>query len=413
MTAARTCYIIAGEPSGDRLGGALMGALKAAAPFEFHGVGGQDMIAAGLASRFDMGELTVMGISEVLPKLPGLLRRIRETADDVIARRPDVLITIDSPDFTLRVAKRSRRALPDLKVVHYVAPSVWAWRPGRAAKMARHVDHVLALLPFEPPYMHAAGMTCEFVGHPIAGREVPTPEAVAAFRQQLGVEVSHPLLLLAPGSRKGEVRRLMPMFLETMLRLQARCPGLNILCPVAETVETEVRAALDGLAMPTHILAPSVGSDAKHLAFAAADAALCASGTVTLEVAAANTPMVAAYKTTRLTAAIARRLLKINSANLVNLVSGRLVVPERLQEFCSVDALEGDLLPLLTDPAAGDEQRTAFAKVLQAMGRGGPPPEERAATSVLQFLAGNARIPKEEGPGLLPPGPSDRHIGKR
>lgn len=413
MAVARTCYIIAGEPSGDRLGGGLMRALNAREPFEFHGVGGLDMTAEGLASRFDMAELTVMGISEVLPKLPGLLRRIRETAEDVIARRPDVLITIDSPDFTLRVAKRARQALPDLKVVHYVAPSVWAWRPGRAAKMARHVDHVLALLPFEPPYMHAAGMTCDSVGHPIAGRGIPSDEDLSAFRQSLGVAADAPLLLLAPGSRKGEVRRLMPTFLGTVERLHEKLPELNVLCPVAETVETEVGAALAGLSARIHVLSPGRGAESKHVAFAASDAALCASGTVTLEIAAANTPMVAAYKTTWLTAAIARRLLKVNSANLVNLISGRLVVPELLQEFCTVDALASDLLPLLMDRTAGDAQRAAFATVMQAMGRGGPAPEERAAVSVLQFLAGEARIPKEKGPGLQPPGPSDRHVGKR
>ena len=169
----RTVYIIAGEPSGDRLGGALMTALQNLEEVSFHGVGGQDMKAAGLAPLFPMSELTVMGISEILPRLPHLMRRISETAADVIARRPDVLITIDSPDFTLRVARKVKAALPDLKIIHYVAPSVWAWRPGRAIRMARHVDHVLCLLPFEPPYMEAAGMTAAFVGHPVAGRSQP------------------------------------------------------------------------------------------------------------------------------------------------------------------------------------------------------------------------------------------------
>ncbi|MFK7944289.1 MAG: lipid-A-disaccharide synthase, partial [Paracoccaceae bacterium] len=397
----------------DRLGGDLMTALRAQGPFAFHGVGGLDMEAAGLRSQFDMSELTVMGISEVLPKLPALLRRIRETANDVIAQKPDVLVTIDSPDFTLRVAARARRALPDLKVVHYVAPSVWAWRSGRAAKMARHVDHVLALLPFEPPYMHAAGMSCDFVGHPIAGRSVPDAADIAAFRESMGARPGQRCLLLAPGSRRGEVRRLMPVFRDAVERLQAHFPDLLVLCPVAETVEGEVRRALREWRAKVHVLEPGASAAQKHLAFASADAALCASGTVTLEIAAAGTPMVAAYKTTWLTAQIVRRVIRINTANLINLISGRLIVPELLQEFCTADALSDAVLPLLSDSEVGDAQRAVFKNVMSAMGRGGPPPEERAASSVLNFLSGKALIPSEEGPGVALPGPADRHFGKR
>lgn len=406
-------YIIAGEPSGDRLGGPLMEALSARMDARFHGIGGVEMTRAGLTSRFDMAELSIMGISEVLPKIPHLLRRIRETADDVIARRPAALITIDSPDFTLRVAARARRALPDLKVVHYVAPSVWAWRPGRAAKMARHVDHVLALLPFEPPYMHAAGMTCDCVGHPVAARAQPSPEAVAAFRAARGIGPDQKLLLVAPGSRRGEVRRLCSDFLDTVRKLREEIPTLAVLVPLAETVAADVRAQLESLPGPVHVLDPGTVDEEKRTAFAAADAALCASGTVTLELAAAGTPMVAAYRTTWLTAAIVRRVIRVNSANLVNLISGRQVVPEFLQEFCTVDALAGALHPLLTDAGAAAAQRGAFGDVMAAMGRGGPPPEGRAADSILAFLRGEAVIPQEKGPGLQPPGPSDRHIGKR
>lgn len=409
---SRHFYIIAGEPSGDRLGGALMRALATEGPVHFEGVGGRDMTAAGLASRFDMGELTVMGISEVLPRLPQLLRRIRETAEDVIARRPAALITIDSPDFTLRVAAKVRRALPDLKIIHYVAPSVWAWRPGRAAKMARHVDHVLALLPFEPPYMHAAGMTCDFVGHPVAGLIQPEAADVQAFRAGLGLADGDRLLLLAPGSRRGEVRRLAGPFIETVQRLRRDLPGLAVVCPVAETVDAEVRLALSTLQDPVHIIPAWEGEARKRLAFAASDAALCASGTITLELAAAGTPMVAAYRTTWLTAQIVRRLVKVNTANLVNLISGQDVVPEFLQEHCTAEALHGALLPRLTRPGVAAAEVAAFGEVMAAMGRGGPLPEVRAAASVLGFLRGEAHLPEEKGPGALPPGPLDRHIGK-
>ncbi|MEM7188277.1 MAG: lipid-A-disaccharide synthase [Pseudomonadota bacterium] len=410
---ARRFYIIAGEPSGDRLGGALMGALTTRGPIEFRGVGGQTMTAAGLRSRFDMAELTVMGLSEVLPKLPGLMRRIRETAEDVVATRPDVLITIDSPDFTLLVAAKARKALPDLKVVHYVAPSVWAWRPGRAKKMARNVDHVLALLPFEPPYMHAAGMTCDFVGHPVAGRTQPGPDEIAAFRDGLGLAPDQPALLLAPGSRRGEVRRLMPDFLATVERLRAERPDLAVICPVVETVSMQVQEAIRGISGPVHMVPASDGENRKRVAFASADFALCASGTVTLELAAAGTPMVAAYKTTWLTAQIVRRVIKINTANLINLISGQNAVPEFLQEFATPESLSAALMPLMTDAVARAEQTAVFDDAMRQMGRGGPAPEERAADSMLAFLEGKADRSGSGGANSIGPGPTARHQGRR
>jgi len=407
-------YMIAGEPSGDRLGGALLSALRDRTALTVHGVGGRDMAAAGLTSLFDMADLTVMGLSEVLPRLPTILKRIRQTADDVIARRPDALITVDSPDFTLRVAKRARATLPGLKVIHYVAPSVWAWRPGRAAKMARHVDHVLALLPFEPPFMEAAGMSCDFVGHPVAGRAPPGPEAAAAFRAARGIAPGQKALLMAPGSRKGEVRRLMADFLAAVAALRRDLPDLAVIVPLAETVEAEVRAALATLAAPVHPVAPDAAPAEKAAAMAAADAALCASGTITLEMAAAGTPMVAAYKASWLTAAIVRRVALVNSANLINLISGQVAVPELLQEFCTPAALMDALWPLLTDPAAAKAQRATFAEVMAILGRGGPAPEMRAAESVLAVLAGARPRPV---PGPMPtdirPGPAIPHAGRR
>ncbi|MEO1491041.1 MAG: lipid-A-disaccharide synthase [Pseudomonadota bacterium] len=384
--AARDIYIIAGEPSGDRLGGGLMRAMQAEADVSFHGVGGRDMIAAGLEPPFDMRELSVMGLTEVLPKLRRLIRRINETAADVIARRPAALITIDSPDFCLRVARKARAAQPGLPVVHYVAPSVWAWRPGRAKKMAPYVDHVLALLPFEPPYMQAAGMSCDFVGHPAAERTEITVEEIAGFRNRRGIRPAQKVLLVAPGSRRGEVNRLLGPFTEVIGRMRAQIPDLAIVCPVAETVEAEVRGALSTLLPPAFLVLPQAGEHEKRIAFAAADAALCASGTITLELAAAGTPMVAAYRTNWLTAQIVRRVVKVSTANLVNLVSERAVVPEFLQEYCTVDAVSEALSPLLTDPAGGDAQRAVFDQVMAVLGREGNPPSIRAAQSVLEFL---------------------------
>lgn len=405
-------YIIAGEPSGDRLGGALMRSLHDRADPRFTGIGGQTMARAGLRSLFEMSELTVMGLSEVLPKLPRLIRRIRQTADDVIAQRPDALITIDSPDFTLRVAAKARKALPDLKVVHYVAPSVWAWRPGRAAKMARHVDHVLALLPFEPPYMHAAGMTCDFVGHPVTARMRPGDGEIADYRAGLDLRPDQKTLIVAPGSRRGEVARLMPDFVATIARLRNQIPDLAILCPVAETVRGDVAEAFQTVPGPVHLIDGAADPLVKERTFASADAALCASGTITLELAAMGTPMVAAYRTTWLTSQIVRRVIKINSANLINLISGDAVVPEFLQEFCTPHALEGALLPLLRDPATAVAQRNAFIAVMEALGRGGEAPEARAARSVLDCLGGRTELPTIRSTEDMRPGPARRHQGR-
>ena len=388
----RRFYIIAGEPSGDRLGGGLMRALGGLAPVAFSGIGGRDMTTSGLRPLFDMGELSVMGLTEVLPRLPALVRRIRQTAADVVATRPEALISIDSPDFTLRVARLARRALPHLPVIHYVAPSVWAWRPGRAAKMARHVDHVLALLPFEPPWMEAAGMSCDFVGHPAAARPRPDAREIAAFRDAHGFgHGSGRALLLAPGSRQGVVRRMLPVYLETIRRLRQDDPTLAVICPVAETVQGVVAAALSSLAAPVHAIAPDAPEAERRLAMAAADAALATSGTITLETAALGVPMVAAYRASWVTAAMVRRLARIDTANLVNLVVGRTVVPEFLQEHCTAGALNAALRPLLADPAAGATQRAAFDEAMTALGRGGPPPDERAARSVLSFLDRRSR----------------------
>jgi lipid-A-disaccharide synthase len=320
------------------------------------------------------------------------MRRIAETADAVVAARPDALVTIDSPDFVLRVARRARKALPGLRVIHYVAPSVWAWRPGRAAKMARAVDHVLALLPFEPPYMQAAGMTCDFVGHPVAAERQAGPDEAAALRAELAIAPEQPLLLLLPGSRRGEVQRLAPVFGAVVRRLRARHPELAVVLPAAPPVA----ALLDDLLRPDnagwpHLLDPrGIPVDAwearKRAAFAAADAALAASGTVSLELAAATTPMVIAYDASALTAWLVKRLVRVDTGTLVNLVTQTRVVPEFLFERCTPELVEPAVERLLEDPAAAAEQRAAADRTMELLGRGGEPPGLRAARSVLRAL---------------------------
>ena len=384
MTGPRL-FIIAGEPSGDLLGAALLAGLRELRgdALSVEGIGGPAMAAEGLASRFPMDELSVMGLAEILPRLPRLLARIRETAEAVVAMRPEALITIDSPDFSLRVARAARRRLPDLRTIHYVAPSVWAWRPGRAARMAKVIDHVLALLPFEPPYMQAAGMTCDFVGHPAAAVPRATAAEIADLRRDLGIG-ARPLLLLLPGSRQGEVRRLAPVFADVLARLRAGRPDLAALVPAAAPVAGLVRELMppDAQGQPL-ILDPSAGTARKHAAFAAADAALAASGTVSLELAAQGAPMVIAYDANPLSVAIARRLLRIDTATLVNLVTDTRIVPEFIFENCRADRIAPAVARLLDDPAAAAAQRAADDEAMRLLGRGGEPPGLRAARSVL------------------------------
>ena len=368
-------YLIAGEPSGDRLGAALMSGLRQLVPgVTFHGIGGPLMQAQGLTSLFPMEELSIMGLVEVLPKYLHLKRRIRETAEDALRHQPAALVTIDSPDFCLRVAALVKAARPDLRTIHYVAPSVWAWRPGRAAKMAAHVDHVLALLPFEPPYMQAAGMSCDFVGHPVVAEPLASPEERALMAGQ------GPLLLALPGSRKGEVTRLCPVFGQTIGLLQQSHPGLRVALPTVRGVESLVREATrDWPVVPQIVTDPAN----KRAAFAMADVALAASGTVSLELAANGCPMVIAYDMNRITLWLMRRAARIDTVTLVNLVSETRVVPEFIGEACRADQIAPALSALLADPSG---QKQAMALTMERLGKGGEAPGLRAARSVLSVL---------------------------
>ena len=379
-------FILAGEPSGDKLGGALMAGLKTLRPdVVFEGVGGTQMQAEGLTTRFDMAELSVMGLAEILPKYRHLKRRISETADAVVAMRPDVLITIDSPDFSLRVANLVK-ARSTIRTVHYVAPTVWAWRAGRAAKMARHIDQVLALLPFEPPYMQAAGMRCDFVGHPVVAEPVATLTQTAAFRQVHGIEAD-PLLLVLPGSRGSEVARLGARFGEVVRQMKLNTPELRIVVPAAGPVADAV-IALTRDWPDTIVLDPRTGDyadamDEKRAAFGAADVALAASGTVSLELAAADTPMVIAYDMSPLSRFVISRMVKIDTVTLVNLVSETRVVPEFIGKACMPREIASALADVLENP---DNQRDAMLLTMQRLGQGGEAPGLRAARAVLDGI---------------------------
>ena len=368
-------FLIAGEPSGDRLGAALMAGLRALhADVVFSGVGGALMQAQGLHSLFAMEELSVMGIAEVLPKYRQLKRRIAQTAEAALAAGPSVMISIDSPDFCLRVAKRVKAQRPDLPTVHYVAPSVWAWRPKRAGKMARVIDHVLALLPFEPPLMRAAGMSCDFVGHPVVAEALATPEERALMAGE------GPLILALPGSRRGEVTRLAPVIAEVLAQIKVVYPAARVALPTVRGVaDLVIDLSRDWPIVPQIIQDPAL----KRAAFAAADVAIAASGTVSLELAANGCPMVIAYDMHPLTLWLMRSAALIDTVTLVNLVSETRVVPEFIGANCRADLIAPAVLALLQ--GAGDQQ-AAMALTMQRLGQGGLAPGLRAAQSVLDFL---------------------------
>ncbi len=375
-------FLVAGEPSGDQLGARLMAALRTetGGRVRFAGLGGERMAAEGLDPLFPIDELAVMGLVEVLPHARRILRRVRETAAAARAARPDALVTIDSPSFSLRVSRRLRGA--GFPLIHYVAPSVWAWRPGRARRMARYLDHLLALLPFEPPYFEMHGLATTVVGHPLV-ELVDRPSDPDAFRARHDISPDAPLLTVLPGSRKVEVERLLPVFRDAVADLTADLPTLRVVIPTVSTVGEVVARAVADWPVPAVIVEQT---EDKFDAFSAAHAALAASGTVAVEAAVAGLPTVVGYRVAPISAAIARRLIRVRFASIVNLVLDREVQPEFLQERCTAPALANALRPLLADRGARDALRAAVRPALEALGLGGPPPSLRAARAVLAAI---------------------------
>lgn len=375
-------FLVAGEPSGDQLGFKLMRALRAAAPaVAFRGVGGPAMVAEGLPSQFAMSDIAVMGLMPVIKRLPLLLRRIRETADAVIANPPDVLVIIDSPDFTHRVAKRVRAKLPDLPIVDYVSPTVWAWRPGRAPAMRAYVNRVLALLPFEPAaHARLGGPECVYVGHPLIERlDELRPNAEEAAARA----ADPPLLLVLPGSRRSEIERLGPDFGAVVAGLAARIGPLDVALPAVAHLEPLIREKTAAWPVPPRIL---LGEAEKYAAFRRARLALAASGTVTLELALAQVPMVVAYRVSRVEA-LGRFLVTASSIVLPNLILGEKAIPEYVQENCTVPALVDALSPLVNDGPARAAQMAALARLDGLMRlEEGDTPSARAARLVLEMV---------------------------
>ena len=392
MSTGPLIFLLAGEPSGDALGGRLMAALgrMCDGKVRFAGVGGPLMEAEGLQSLFPMAELSIMGLAEVLPHIPRLVRRIRQTVAEVNSLRPAAVVTIDSPGFSFRVAKRLGGA--GIPLIHYVAPTVWAWRPRRAREIAAFLDHLLALLPFEPPYFEAVGLPCTFVGHSVVESGAGRGNG-AGFRARHGIPGETPLICVLPGSRRGETARLMPLFARTLGILAKTRPDLTAVVPTVETVAAGVAGAASGWPVPAVVVR---GEEEKFDAFAASAVALAASGTVALELAMAGLPAVIAYRVNPLTAWLARRMIRVKFVNLVNLILDRAAVPELLQEDCRPERLAAALGGLFDDGAARAAQIAAANHAMAQLGQGGPSPSERAARAVLDAIE-NRSTTHEEG----------------
>jgi lipid-A-disaccharide synthase len=376
-------FLIAGEESGDRLGAALIAALRERTQgrVRFSAVGGEHIAEQGVPSLFPLGDLAIVGFTAIPPKLPLILRRIREAAEAVVMERPDVLVIIDSPDFTHRVARKVRKRAPGIPIVDYVCPSVWAWRPGRAKMMRAYVDHVLCLLPFEPAALKRLdGPPGTYVGHPLIERvDELRPNAAEAVRRT----GEPPVLLVLPGSRSGEIRRLGAVFGAAAGMVGAKIGALEVVVPAVPRLADVVSAAVRNWPVAARVV---VEPAEKLSAFRIARAALSKSGTSTLELALAGVPMVTAYKVSVPEAVAARLLVMVESVILANLVMGERIVPEFLQWDCTPERLAAAVLPLLSDTPERRRQVDGFRRLDTAMAVGKGPPSSHAAAVVLGHL---------------------------
>lgn len=378
--------IIAGEASGDALALRFLAALRARMgdrPIELCGVGDHGLPEAGLKPLFPQADIAVMGFGPVIARLPLLLRRIEDAARGVAAFQPDLLLTIDSPDFCLRVAKKVRARAPSIPIVHWVCPSVWAWRSGRARRMAPHVDRILALLPFEPAALaRLHGPETVYVGHPLMERLAEMrPDAEEQRRRG---NAGQPVVLVLPGSRRSEIHHLMPVFGEAVAKVAAAVPGARFVLPAVQRLQPLIAEAVARWPAAPEIV---TGEAAKLAAFREARAALAASGTVTLELALSQIPTVAAYRGAGWEAFLARRLIKLPSVILPNLILGRSVVPEFIQEGATAGALSGHLLAAMAEGDKRQQQLDGFAEVETIMRSAGPSPAANAVAAALELVA--------------------------
>ncbi len=382
-------FVIAGEASGDLLGANLMRALKDLRPdIHFQGVGGKNMQAQGLQSLFPMEELSVMGLAEVLPRLFKIMARIRQTRKAALAFKPHVVVSIDSPDFCFRVVKQIKSRSKDIPCVHYVAPSVWAWRPKRAEKVSKFLDHILTLLPFEPPYFTRHGLDATFVGHPVVEKMDSRGDG-SRFREKYGLRANQPVFCMLPGSRMSELSRLLDKFCDTADLVLSHRHQAVIVIPTLPHLKGYIEKFFTGKGINPIIV---TDDQDKYDSFAAGTAALAASGTVTLELALADTPHIIAYKLNPTSAWVAKHLVKTPYVNLVNILLRRPVVPELLLEDCEPQPMSRALLRLMDDKDARSQQLMDFRQALIKIGLGDPQaPSERAAAAVMGVIAQKQR----------------------
>jgi lipid-A-disaccharide synthase len=376
--------LVCGEPSGDALGAQLMAATKALVGdrVRFTGVGGLAMAREGLDSLYSLDDTAVMGLREVVPAIPAILRRVKQAVDFAIRTRPDAVVVIDSPDFTHRVARAIRKRDPSIRIVDYVAPQVWASRAYRAKAMAGYFDLVLALFPFEVAFFEKYGLKAAFVGHPVIERAARVAWG-DVLRARLGIAADAPLLALLPGSRTSEIRFILPVFRAAVKILSRKIPGLVTVLPTVPHVADKVLVATSDWPTPLHITQSEAD---KYAAFDAADTALAASGTVTAELALSRTPMVVAYKVGGLTFFLSKFLMTVKHITLINIILEREAVPEFLQTAATPEALAAAVEHLFKDQNARDSQVAAMNDFAQQLGEGEDPPSLRAARVLLEFI---------------------------
>ena len=377
-------YLIAGEPSGDALGARLMRALKTKTEnnVEFYGIGGDSMEKEGMTSLFDISDLAIMGLCEVIPSIPKVLKRIQQTVNDIIKTAPDIVVTIDSWSFGSRVQKKLRALKTGIPQVHYVAPQVWAWKKKRARTMYKYVDHLLTLLPQEPKYFTPYGLKTTFVGHPVIESPVLNGDE-NKFRQKYKIDTNNKIICLLPGSRHNEVTRLLPIFLEAADILKQQHPELFFVIPTVKTVSSRVKEMIKDSPLPILVVE---SQEDRHNAMSSATAAIAASGTVALELAIANVPHIIGYKVAPLTAILAKKFLHIQFVNLSNILLGREIVPELLQDNCQASTIVHYINRFLEQDNLYRYQQEGFKKVQAILGLGEQKPSERAADVILNLI---------------------------
>ena len=381
-------FIIAGEDSGDKLGSAIIDSLREAfdGSINFVGIGGNGMMNRGLDSIFPMSDLSVMGLVEIALKYPNLKNRLNQTIQSILDEKPDILLTIDAPEFCFRVAKKIKLSNKNIPIAHYVAPSVWAWRPNRAKKISEFVDHILALFPFEPRYFRDVGIKCDFVGHPIVTESLADEESIAEFKNEYSL-ADEPIILCLPGSRKSEIDRLMPVFGETLEKFSNILPSARFVLPSTPNIYEYSKKYLGSMPKDVIFLSPEkIGIDKylkfKKASFKISSLALAASGTVSLELAANNTPMVIGYDMGFLSRQIIGLMLKTETVNLVNLITGNRNIPECLGANFKSENLFLEMVRVYSN---NQNQIKDFRTTMDLLGQNNEPPNDRAANSLLKF----------------------------